>query len=306
MVNAQALPELATPYTRLVLGGGEMKGIAQLGALHHFWMQGDLSHESITHYAGTSVGSLISLLLVCGYTPYEIWNEIYDADSLLTLQPRSPISTVFSSFGLMPVDGAIGKVKHLLEARFPSNPTLAELRELTGKTLVVAVTNFTNRQIEYCSYLDTPNLSCLDAVRASCAIPGLFRKVEINGSAYLDGALLDNFPLSAVDNGTSPLLGISLTAQNVTGDGFIEFLRTIWSLPIDALTTQSIQRSGTNCRIVELETKSVSPLQFVLEPEIRRRLFVSGFKNVSQIKEEQFLTIPGYTPRPQRVKSTVN
>ena len=88
-------------YTRLVLSGGETKGVAQLGALHYFWENGQLNYQSITHYAGASVGSLISLLLVCGYTPFEIWTHVYGIDSIFSLQLPSSSSSLFSSYGLM-------------------------------------------------------------------------------------------------------------------------------------------------------------------------------------------------------------
>ena len=86
-------------FTRLVLSGGETKGLAQLGALHYFWENGQLDHQSITHYAGASVGSLISLLLVCGYTPFEIWTHVYGVDSIFSLQLPSSSSALFSSYG---------------------------------------------------------------------------------------------------------------------------------------------------------------------------------------------------------------
>ena len=158
-------------YTRLVLSGGETKGLAQLGALHYFWENGQLGHQTITHYAGASVGSLITLLLVCRYSPFEIWTHVYGVDSFFSLQfPDSPTS-LFNSYGLMSVDGVIGKVRELVESRYGTIPTMLELYEDTEKMFVVSVTNLTERHVEYCSYLSTPGLSCLDAVRASCSIP---------------------------------------------------------------------------------------------------------------------------------------
>ena len=145
-------------YTRLVLSGGETKGLAQLGALHYFWKNKQLNHQTITHYAGASVGSLIGLLLVCGYTPFEIWTHVYSADSLFSLNlPISPTS-LFNSYGLMSIDGVIGKVRELVESRYGRIPTMLELYDDTQKTFIISVTNLTEQHVEYCSYLSPMRL----------------------------------------------------------------------------------------------------------------------------------------------------
>ena len=48
-------------FTRLVLSGGGSKGLAMLGALHYIHENNGL--DSINEYWGTSVGSIIILLL---------------------------------------------------------------------------------------------------------------------------------------------------------------------------------------------------------------------------------------------------
>jgi NTE family protein len=51
------------------------------------------------------------------------------------------------------------------------------------------------------------------ALQASTAIPGVFPAVEIDGSGYLDGGIVDNMPISlAVEQGNREILGIELMA----------------------------------------------------------------------------------------------
>ncbi len=283
-------------YTRLVLSGGETKGLAQLGALHYFWENGQLSHESVTHYAGASVGSLITLLLVCGYTPFEIWTHVYGVESLFSLRLPSSSSSLFSSYGLMSVDGVIGKVRELVEARYDPVPTLAELFQKTQKTFVVSVTNLTDQHVEYCSYETTPHLSCLDAVRASCSIPGLFKSIRREGSVYVDGSILDNLPARPIDDGRSPLLGIVVSGSNVTindsdPNNFITYIGGIIALTVKALTNQTIHNLEKNCTILELSVTSIAPWEFMIKAEKRRDLFFEGYKKANEMKEEEFLTI---------------
>src|SRR4029079_17220255 len=54
----------------LVLGSGGAKGILELGAMIHSMKRG--LHGKIKYIMGVSVGSVIALLMVCGYTINEI------------------------------------------------------------------------------------------------------------------------------------------------------------------------------------------------------------------------------------------
>ena len=286
-------------YTRLVLSGGETKGLAQLGALHYFWENRQLNYQSLTHYAGASVGSLIALLLVCGYTPFEIWTHVYGVESLFSLQFPSSSSSLFSSYGLMSVDGVIGKVRELVEAKYDELPTLLELYQETQKTLVISVTNLTEQHVEYYSYISTPNLSCLDAVRASCSIPGLFKPICREGSIYIDGSILDNFPTRPIDDGSSLLLGIVVFGNDVSVNdsdphNFITYIGGIVALTVKSLTNQTILSLQKNCTILELSVNSISPWEFIMNSEKRQDLFFEGYKKANEIKEEKFLVIKSY------------
>ncbi len=286
-------------YTRLVLSGGETKGLAQLGALHYFWKNKQLNRQTITHYAGASVGSLIALLLVCGYTPFEIWTHVYSVDSLFSLNlPNSPTS-LFNSYGLMSIDGVIGKVRELVESRYGRIPTMLELYDDTQKTFIISVTNLTEQHVEYCSYLSTPGLSCLDAVRASCSIPGFFKPIRRDGSVYIDGSILDNLPIRPIDDGSSSLLGILVSGNNVSindsdPNNFITYMGGIVALPINALTNQTILNLESNCTILELSVTTIGPWEFIKHTDKRQDLFFEGYQKANEIKEEQFLVIEGY------------
>lgn len=297
----RALALVKPVYTRLVLSGGETRGLAQLGVLHYFWENEQISQDSLTHFAGTSVGSLIALLLVCGYTPFEIWTHICEADAVFYKQPRSPWSELLSGFGFMAVEGILGKVEELVRQRYDDAiPSLRELYEHTEKVLVIAVTNVTFARAEYCSYKYTPNLSCLAAVKASCNVPGIFRKIEREGSSYVDGGVLDNFPLYQIDDGRSPLLGVTFLPETRDDTKFLEYMSGIVFLPIYALTRRTIREAGTNCRVLELPVQSLSPLEFVVDAEKRRALFVAGYRAGGDVRMEIYLKVPGYTARDRR------
>jgi predicted acylesterase/phospholipase RssA/ferredoxin len=55
-----------------------------------------------------------------------------------------------------------------------------------------------------------------DTVAASCALPGIFPPREINGRAYVDGAVVENLPVRmAASLGQGPILAINVAATSV-------------------------------------------------------------------------------------------
>ena len=57
-------------FNSLVLSGGGSKGFAMLGALQYLYDKGYM--ENIKNFIGTSIGGIISYLLIIGMTPVEI------------------------------------------------------------------------------------------------------------------------------------------------------------------------------------------------------------------------------------------
>ena len=176
---------------------------------------------------------------------------------------------------------------------------MLELYQSTQKTLVVSVTNLTERHVEYYSYISTPKLSCLNAVRASCSIPGLFKPVRRGGSIYIDGSILDNLPIQIIDDNFSPLLGIVVSGNNINvndsdPNNFITYMGGIVALPINALTNQTILNLQSNCNILELSVTSIAPWEFVINNKTRQDLFFEGYKKANEIKEEEFLIVKNY------------
>jgi NTE family protein len=69
----------------------------------------------------------------------------------------------------------------------------------------VAATNLNQGRVEYFHEGDI-----IHSVLASSAIPVLFEPVEIGGDLYVDGGVIDNFPVKPVREDCRRLVGISL------------------------------------------------------------------------------------------------
>lgn len=178
----------------LVLSGGGAKGIAHIGVLK-FLDENGLKPDMV---AGTSVGAIIGSFYCCGmsakdiedfilndfnYKEYFEMRTLHLPDMAITkaLQFGESIKNLFSRTG---VDSG-----HRIHAK---------VLELThGK-------KFGEEKIPFfCNSVDIVNHrhiihdsgTIADAVRASCAVPGLFSPCKMDGGLLVDGGIYENMPV---------------------------------------------------------------------------------------------------------------
>lgn len=181
-------------FDTLTLSGGGSKGMIQLGVLHHAWELGLL--KDVTIYSGTSIGSVICLLLSIGYTPLDIFQESLN-DTTLSNQIIN-IKRLFSERGLITLDPFMAKISTLVRKKLGFIPTLAEFQNKTGKSIYISVTNTETDEAEYICSSTHGDLNIIDAVTMSCSIPIIFPPKLYKGVYYVDGALTDNLPITPV------------------------------------------------------------------------------------------------------------
>ncbi len=164
------------PRVGLALGGGGARGFAEIGVLRV------LEQEKIPVdlVVGTSVGSLIGVL-------YADTGRVIDLEFVaFAIEEEDIFDTSLLSF----FSGGLVKGERL--ERFLER-TLRHRRfeELPVRFAAVAVDLRTGRDVLLASGPIAP------AVHASCAIPGVFVPVELDGVTYVDGGVADPVPAAA-------------------------------------------------------------------------------------------------------------
>jgi NTE family protein len=191
-------PEAATraPSIGIALGGGFARGIAHVGVLKV------LEEENIPiHFvAGTSVGALIGAAYCSGVTPAEL-------EELATrVRFKHFARWTLSRFGLASNQRMIGFLNSILKAR-----TFEELRI----PLAVTATDFSTG--EGAVFQSGP---LIDPVRASCAYPGMFLPVKIDGRLLVDGMLAHAVPTAPLRKmGAERVLAVHLKGTWTTSEG---------------------------------------------------------------------------------------
>ena len=97
-------------------------------------------------------------------------------------------------------------------------------------------------KVEYMNYKSHPELPCLVAIRMSSNIPILFGRFKYDGSYYLDGALVDPFPISLVTQNENAL-GLNIffsesTLIDTPETGIIDYISKLVQIPIKELSTR--------------------------------------------------------------------
>lgn len=153
------------PRIGLVLGGGGARGFAHVGVIKVLESQG-ITPDIVV---GTSVGAAVGALYAAGHTGYQL-QEI-----------SLPMERASVSAWAMPNRGFMsGEPLEQFINRMVKQP----IEEFQRTFAAVAADLETGEEVVF----RTGNAG--QAVRASCAVPGIFQPMEMNGKSYVDGCLV--------------------------------------------------------------------------------------------------------------------
>lgn len=176
----------------LLLGGGGAKGAYQVGVLKALEEAKMLRH--VTLLSGTSIGAINSFLLMNQLNVSTI-RDVWSSFNNDLIYGKNKWSDTFSVNGIYHVDGILDKIKpYLRDEAFKK--TKIDGYVTTAKRLkrgLFSMLNPNNLAKEVIHLNKSANP--LAATLASAAIPLVFGQQEIDGGRYVDGGLVDNFPL---------------------------------------------------------------------------------------------------------------
>jgi len=160
------------PKVALVLGGGGSRGFAHVGVIKALEAQGIVPDIIV----GTSVGSAVGALYASGLNGFQL------QELSIPMREGSVIDWSWPNRGIF--------TGQSLEEFINRTVNQKPLEKLQRTFAVVATDLKTGEEIIFRS----GNTGI--AVRASCAVPGLFQPTVINGRSYVDGGLVKPVPVS--------------------------------------------------------------------------------------------------------------
>ncbi len=226
-VAVKPLPKIA-----LVLGGGGTRGFAHVGVIKALEAQG-ITPDIIV---GTSVGAAVGALYAAGYTGFQL------QEMSIPMKEEKVIDWSWPNRGLFtgkPLQTFINKaVKQL------------PLEKLRHTFAVVATDLASGEEIVF----RTGNTGL--AVSASCAVPGVFQPVIINGKSYVDGGLVSPVPVSeARAMGADFVIAVNISnlPQNNRTDTTVDVLMQTFDIMSQTINRYQLSHADVVIRPVTKE-----------------------------------------------------
>lgn len=183
----------------VVFSGGSTKVFFFVGALKYIENVYPSGFQNVETFVGSSVGSIFSLLCCLGLSHKEIINvfdTIAKKYSETTLE-IDEILNVYTSLGIDDGSICLSCLQSVIEDQFDCKDiTFKQLYEWIGKKLVITAFNVHQKRTDFFSYETFPDVNVLTAIRASFSIPIIFKPQKILDCLYIDGSILDHFPVS--------------------------------------------------------------------------------------------------------------
>jgi NTE family protein len=245
----------------IALSGGSTWGIAHVGVLEALVESGIPIHR----IAGTSAGAVVAACFAFGMS----MEKMVEATSTVSWKKLSKFS--YSRLGL----------RSNTPMREFLTDLLGDVRIETSEVPLAIVA----ADIETHEKVVLREGSVHDAVRASTAIPGLFRPVELEGRLLVDGAITENVPVPTVrDMGADIVIGVNLFAQSTRRrpKSVIGVLRS-------SATALSYHHDNTLARsadvLIEPDLSGFNAFAFTDADKMRAAGYAAGLAAVPRIQE---------------------
>ena len=294
-------------FDTLCVGGGSIRGLCELGALHYLYTENVLTYNSLKTFIGTSAGAMIVLLLSVGYTPMEIFTQIMKIENWMKFEPLD-ILNIQKHGGLLDIKYIIQHLELMIKRKMHFIPTLNELHLRTGKRLVVCVVNASRKREEMMDYRTEPDLLCTEAVAMSCSMPVVFKRIEYKDCYYIDGAVTNNFPIDYAVKVGERVLGMCVESENRNEnfeDSFFSYMYATMTLSTSTIQRMKIEmalnpfRKDGDCpkdipHILHIVAKNTPALDFKLSREAKLDMFCQGLKIARKYAIKEFWKLWGW------------
>jgi len=287
----------------LVLGGGGVRGAAwMIGALHGLVAETGWDPAAADLLLGTSAGAVVAALTAAGAAPWqarepghhELLEALLEAAVLrpeFALGRPGPGSLALVGRAWREGPSQVMKVVAGIAPRgFVSTAPIARLvRELgpaawpAGRDLWIAATDYDSGERVVFGRAGAPAADPALAVAASCAIPGLYRPVGIDGRLYVDGGVNSGANLDLAAEAALDLVICANPLSSSTGDrGLVSRIRALLHQQL-VPQMQAVERSG--CDLVVLEPATESIRLIGVNPMSRRRGAEIGSTASHEVRE---------------------
>jgi NTE family protein len=266
-------------FDTICLSGGGVKGLTFIGALEYLENINFINLNKINNWVGTSAGAITCFLLTLGYTISEIRNFILDFNFKM-LEPSININNLLELYGIDLGTKLMYTLGEFLKSKLNVNDiTFEKHYKITNCKLSVIGTNFSKGTETIFNYEKYPKMSVLTAIRISLSIPIFFTPVLYDSDYYVDGAVVNNFPINYCNLETT--FGIYVT-NNETGyklNNIIDLISGCINITIDTISLKHLINNTFNILKINNNLKLTN---FNLDREQKLKLLEIGMEAATE------------------------
>jgi len=204
----------------LVLSGGGAAGFTVYGALKYLNKNNFFDLSNIKSIHACSAGSIIAGLVLLT----DNWDMLDDYilkrpwDKLININPTGLLN-LWQKKGIFNEEMVREILRPFLQSKeLDDNITLKQLYEKTNIDIYMYTTNINSTELETISlsYKTHPDLEFYKAITMSSAFPLMFMPICDSSNCYIDGGLLNNFPINdciKLNNNIDEILGIKISSN---------------------------------------------------------------------------------------------
>lgn len=277
---------MSTEFDTLVISGGAIKGVLALGSLQYATDNHLL--KNVSTFIGTSVGSIICFLLAIGYSPTEIIVYIC-THQLLEKMKHFNLVAMINGEGASSFSPIHEQLEKMTIAKIGHLPTMKSLKETFSKKLICITHNFSTRSAIELSYESHPDLPCLTAIRMSSNLPFVFEKFKYGDHFFMDGGIVNNFPIDIGDRIGEKVLGIVLLGnddENTKPDaGILQDIYQLMFTPVTQAMEYRISNASDKCTIIRLCHPNNNVFDFNISAGEKLDMFSTGYNTIREVFE---------------------
>jgi NTE family protein len=221
----------------LVLGGGGLKGFAHIGVLRALEERG-IEPEVL---AGTSIGALISAAKAGGMSIGEMGErarnlkrkDLFRLNRIAMVLERTRAPSIYQSAPLRDLCASV-----LRDVTF---------EELNTRLLVNTVDLQRGSPVVW-GLPGLRDVSVIDAVYASCALPGFYPPGDVGGRTCVDGGVVDNLPTGVASQGMDAVIAVDtgssylVKKEDIARHGFTAIYMRAATTMMHALQLHPLER----------------------------------------------------------------
>jgi len=186
------------PIKHLVLSGGGPTALKYVGSLMQLEQDGIWDPNNLESIYGTSAGGMLGVVLCCkhdwdtliAYFVKRPWGDAYQ------IKPED-IFNMYDKKGIINQSFIDIMFKPLFDAKnIPMDITMKEFYEWSKIDLHLFSLELNAFEMCDISHKTHPDIPVLTAVHMTSAIPVLFSPVCLGGKCYVDGGIMNNYPLN--------------------------------------------------------------------------------------------------------------